>query len=203
MKGVHQILLCGFMGCGNTSVGQALSFRLRWVFLDTDAMIEKREGKSIPQIFSQQGEQAFRQMEQQVARGLGRRKNAVISTGGGFLMREETVRALRESAEGSSVVFLDCSFETCYERIRSSDRPLVRSNTREQLYEIFLNRQQRYREVADLVIRNEQLVSQTVEEIDSSLVRIFCYDCLIASSLYTRKDPIARLGLFLYMERKR
>ena len=60
---------------------------------------------------------------------------------------------------------MDCSFETCYERIRSSDRPLVRSNTREQLYEIFLNRQQRYREVADLVIRNEQLVSQTVEEI--------------------------------------
>lgn len=45
------------------------------------------------------------------------------------------MRALRESAEGSSVVFLDCSFETCYERIRSSDRPLVRSNTREQLYE--------------------------------------------------------------------
>ena len=55
MKGVHQILLCGFMGCGKTSVGQALSFRLRWEFLDTDAMIEKREGKSIPQIFSQQG----------------------------------------------------------------------------------------------------------------------------------------------------
>ena len=66
MKGVHQILLCGFMGCGKTSVGQALSFRLRWEFLDTDAMIEKREGKSIPQIFSQQGEPAFRQMEQQV-----------------------------------------------------------------------------------------------------------------------------------------
>ena len=60
------------------------------------------------------------------------------------------MRALRESAEGSAVVFLDCSFETCYERIRSSDRPLVRANTREQLYEIFLNRQQRYREVADL-----------------------------------------------------
>ena len=105
MKGVHQILLCGFMGCGKTSVGQALSFRLRWEFLDTDAMIEKREGKSIPQIFSQQGEPAFRQMEQQVARGLGRRKNAVISTGGGFLMREETVRALRESAEGRQWCF--------------------------------------------------------------------------------------------------
>ena len=157
--------LTGMMGCGKTTLGALLAEHTGTEFLDMDAQIVREEGKSIPQIFSQQGEQAFRQMEQQVARGLGRRKNAVISTGGGFLMREETVRALRESAEGSSVVFLDCSFETCYERIRSSDRPLVRSNTREQLYEIFLNRQQRYREVADLVIRNEQLVSQTVEEI--------------------------------------
>ncbi len=165
MKGVHQILLCGFMGCGKTSVGQALSFRLRWEFLDTDAMIEKREGKSIPQIFFAAGRTSFSSDGTAGRPGTGSQKNAVISTGGGFLMREETVRALRESAEGSSVVFLDCSFETCYERIRSSDRPLVRSNTREQLYEIFLNRQQRYREVADLVIRNEQLVSQTVEEI--------------------------------------
>lgn len=59
MKGVHQILLCGFMGCGKTSVGQALSFRLRWEFLDTDAMIEKREGKSIPQIFRSRENRLF------------------------------------------------------------------------------------------------------------------------------------------------
>ena len=50
-KGVQRILLCGFMGCGKTSVGQALSFRLKWEFLDTDAMIEKREGRKIPEIF--------------------------------------------------------------------------------------------------------------------------------------------------------
>ena len=47
-RAVQQILLCGFMGCGKTSVGQALAFRLRWDFLDTDALIEKRTGMSIP-----------------------------------------------------------------------------------------------------------------------------------------------------------
>ena len=51
-KGVQRILLCGFMGCGKTSVGQALSFRLKWEFLDTDAMIEKRQGRKIPEIFA-------------------------------------------------------------------------------------------------------------------------------------------------------
>ena len=72
---MQQILLCGFMGCGKTSVGQALAFRLRWDFLDTDALIEKRTGMSIPEIFAKQGEQSFRQMEQQAAAMLGKRRH--------------------------------------------------------------------------------------------------------------------------------
>lgn len=83
-RAVQQILLCGFMGCGKTSVGQTLAFRLRWDFLDTDALIEKRTGMSIPEIFATQGEQSFRQMEQQAAAMLGKRRHTVVSTGGGF-----------------------------------------------------------------------------------------------------------------------
>ncbi len=169
-RGTRQILLCGFMGCGKTSVGQALAFRLKWDFLDTDAMIEKRQGCSIPQIFEQKGEEQFRRMEEETARLLGKRRNTVISTGGGFLMREQTVQALRSCADGfETVVFLDCSFETCYQRIKHSDRPLVRNNSREKLEQIFEQRQARYRQVADVVIPNEQLISQTVEEILSQV----------------------------------
>ena len=164
-RAVQQILLCGFMGCGKTSVGQALAFRLRWDFLDTDALIEKRTGMSIPEIFATQGEQSFRQMEQQAAAMLGKRRHTVVSTGGGFLTREQTVQALRQNGGFEAVVFLDCSFETCYQRIKDSDRPLVRANSREGLEQIFLQRQQRYREVADLIVPNESLVSLTVEQI--------------------------------------
>ena len=57
-RAVQQILLCGFMGCGKTSVGQALAFRLRWDFLDTDALIEKRTGMSIPEILPSRGNRA-------------------------------------------------------------------------------------------------------------------------------------------------
>ena len=158
------------MGCGKTSVGQALAFQLRWEFLDTDAMIERRQGISIPEIFAEQGEGAFRRMEEETARMLGKRKNAVISTGGGFLTREATVQALRENSGGfEAVVLLDCSFETCYQRIKNSDRPLVRNNTREQLEQIFCQRQEQYRRAADFVISNEDFVSRTVEKILSTV----------------------------------
>ena len=118
-KGVQRILLCGFMGCGKTSVGQALSFRLKWEFLDTDAMIEKREGRKIPGLFAQDGDAAFR--------------------------------------------------ETCYRRIQTSDRPLVRNNTKEGLEEIFNARREKYLSVADVVIQNGGIISSTVEEIVENL----------------------------------
>ena len=168
-RAVQQILLCGFMGCGKTSVGQALAFRLRWDFLDTDALIEKRTGMSIPEIFATQGEQSFRQMEQQAAAMLGKRRHTVVSTGGGFLTREQTVQALRQNGGFEAVVFLDCSFETCYRRIQTSDRPLVRNNTKEGLEEIFNARREKYLSVADVVIQNEGIISSTVEEIVENL----------------------------------
>lgn len=165
-KGARRIFLCGFMGCGKTSVGQALSFRLHWDFLDTDSMIEKREKKKIPQIFAEKGEAAFRKMEEETAAILGKRKKAVISTGGGFLIHPETLKALRESSNGyETIVFLDCSFETCYRRIKSSDRPLVKNNTKEQLEEIFKNRREIYKKEADIVVKNEGIISAAVEDI--------------------------------------
>lgn len=164
-KAAQRILLCGFMGCGKSSVGQALAFRLKWNFLDTDTMIEKRSGMTIPQIFEQFGEEEFRRMERELAAQLGKRKNTVISTGGGFLMQEETVKNFRESSGGfESIVMLDCSFETCYRRIKSSDRPLVRNHTKEELREIFDRRRERYLSVSDLVVSNEEIISTAVEQ---------------------------------------
>ncbi len=164
-RAVQQILLCGFMGCGKTSVGQALAFRLRLGFSGHRRPDREADWNVHSEIFAKQGEQSFRQMEQQAAAMLGKRRHTVVSTGGGFLTREQTVQALRQNGGFEAVVFLDCSFETCYQRIKDSDRPLVRANSREGLEQIFLQRQQRYREVADLIVPNESLVSLTVEQI--------------------------------------
>ncbi len=82
------VVLIGFMGCGKSSVAVKLSYRLKRQMTDTDRLIEKKQGKSIREIFEQDGEEAFRQMETQTLQELKETaKNQVISVGGGTPVR--------------------------------------------------------------------------------------------------------------------
>lgn len=165
-KSALRILLCGFMGSGKTSVGEALAFHLKWNFSDTDSLIEKREGRSVPQIFKEDGEEYFRRAEEEEASLLGRKKKVVISTGGGFLTREETVKALRMADDSSTaVVYLAVDFETCYHRICGSTRPLVAVNTKEELKKIYDNRARLYTAASQYRVENTGEISETVAEI--------------------------------------
>lgn len=82
----QNIILTGFMGTGKTTVGKILAQRLGYQFVDTDVMIESRSGRSIPEIFAEQGEVAFRQIERDVARDLAQGEKQVVSTGGGMML---------------------------------------------------------------------------------------------------------------------
>ncbi|MCL4248933.1 MAG: shikimate kinase [Anaerolineae bacterium] len=84
------IVLTGFMGTGKSTVGQAVAARLGWRFVDSDAEIVTRAGLSIPEIFAQQGEPAFRRIEREVVCALVDGQQLVIATGGGALIDEET-----------------------------------------------------------------------------------------------------------------
>lgn len=154
------IFLCGFMGAGKSTVGKALAERLGWPLLDTDDLIEEANGP-IPQIFAEKGEPYFRRLEAELAKTLADREEAVISTGGGFVLSA----AVQENLKGAFVVYLHVPFEDCYGRIKNSDRPLVRSNSKEQLYEIFQKRDHIYRSLASLCVDNSGSVNETVEEI--------------------------------------
>lgn len=79
------IFLCGFMGCGKTTVGEILAKKLGLPLIDTDAYIVEQEGKSIPDIFAQDGEPYFRKKEAEAIRTLCT-QNAVISCGGGAML---------------------------------------------------------------------------------------------------------------------
>ncbi|MGE5707624.1 MAG: 3-dehydroquinate synthase [Bacteroidota bacterium] len=128
------IALVGFMGTGKTSVGKALAERLGWPYRDSDEWIEKKEG-SIPAIFENQGEAAFRDFETEALRTLTNER-CVLATGGGAVLREEN-RALLERG---LVVVLDASLATIEERVNASDRPL-----RGRLKELYEARQPLYR----------------------------------------------------------
>jgi shikimate kinase len=88
------IILTGFMGTGKTTVGKLLAKKLKREFIDTDKLIEERQGLTIPKIFATLGEEVFRRMETAIAGELGEREGLIISTGGRLMLDPVNVKAL-------------------------------------------------------------------------------------------------------------
>lgn len=120
IKKTKNIILCGFMGTGKSTVGQLLASRMGWRFVDTDKLIESRHGKSIPQIFAQEGEPAFRALEHALCEEIGTWKQTVISTGGGIVVDPENRAAL---INAGLVVCLDAPPDEIAKRLLAADQP--------------------------------------------------------------------------------
>ena len=145
---MNNIVICGFMGSGKTTVGNELAKIMGRRFIDTDAMIEKEQGVAIKAIFATHGEDYFRELEYECCKKISSLKNCVISTGGGAITFERNVEALKS---GGKIIFLDADFETICERIgNSSNRPLFQD--REKARALYNERQKKYLEAADIVI---------------------------------------------------
>ena len=118
------LVLCGMMGSGKTTVGKALAKALDWTFADTDEVLAERYG-SITEIFAKYGEDYFREKESEVCAQLAKGDSLVLSTGGGTLLCAENVRALQSVGK---IIFLRANKETLLKRLRgSTDRPLLQS----------------------------------------------------------------------------
>lgn len=141
-------VLVGFMGCGKSSVGRRLSSLTGHRFVDTDELVVKAEGRSIPEIFASCGEEGFRDIEQRVLADLVGVAGMVLSTGGGAILREANREALRKIG---IVVWLDSSPDILFERaIRSGKRPLLQTpNPRETFDQLLSARCPVYESVAD------------------------------------------------------
>lgn len=117
------LALIGFMGTGKSSVGRLVADQLRFEFLDTDDLIESRAGKRISEIFAQNGEPAFRDLECRLVEELATRTHTVISTGGGLPVNPVNLHHLKQHA---LVVCLWASPDKIFERVcEQSHRPLL------------------------------------------------------------------------------
>lgn len=121
---VERVVLVGFMAAGKTSVGRRLAQALGWDFVDFDAIIEARTGASIPEIFSTQGEAAFRAMEARLTDEFGCARHAVLAPGGGWVTQPDLMDRL---GPGSLVVWLRISAEEAVRRALADSvhRPLL------------------------------------------------------------------------------
>ena len=159
------IVLIGMMGAGKTTVGKLLAQRLRRPFVDTDALIEEQEGRSIPDIFARDGEEVFRALEQKIARELSGKSGLVIACGGGLPTQEEAIAALKENG---LVFWLDRDPGETYDSLNVSHRPLARSG-RSDFIKRYQDRASTYRNWSDHVIRAE-----SPREAEAVIAAIIC-----------------------------
>ena len=141
----HAVVLVGFMGAGKSSVGAKLAQLLNWKFEDLDDHIQAREGKSIPQIFAESGESAFREIEHKTLSDLLAKTGAssrIIAVGGGAFVQEVN-RTLLESAKVPTV-FLDAPPEELFRRCMEQkiERPLRRDQ--HQFFQLYEDRRAHY-----------------------------------------------------------
>jgi shikimate kinase len=110
------IVLIGYRGCGKTSIGRKLADRLWQPFVDTDDVVVKKAGKSIRDIFQQDGEERFRQLEAEVIKEVAKLDEHVIALGGGGATRKENVKVLRDA--GHKLIYLRCDAAELFRRIQ-------------------------------------------------------------------------------------
>ncbi|MBI4686453.1 MAG: shikimate kinase [Nitrospirae bacterium] len=118
-----KIALTGFMGTGKTSVGRELSRRLGYKFVDTDTLIEEREGTPVSLIFKEKGEDYFRAVEHSIVSEVSKMTDVVIATGGGVIKSKENVKNLQK---GGILIWLKTEPEIILKRVmlEGGKRPL-------------------------------------------------------------------------------
>lgn len=149
------IFLIGYRGSGKTTVARALAERLRWDWLDADAELERRAGKTIREIFAESGEGAFRDWESAVLADLAQLDRHIIALGGGAVLREQNRAAL---AGRGKIVWLRAAPETLFARIAADPttaarRPnLTGQGGLDEIRHLLAQREPIYRACADLAI---------------------------------------------------
>ena len=152
---MRNVVLIGMPGCGKSAVGRALARRLGKEFLDLDRLIEAEAGKPIPEIFAEEGEDAFRALESAAARKAGARTGCILSTGGGVVTRPENYAPLHQNGV---IVHLTRSLE----KLPTAGRPVSQST---DLRALWRRREPLYQSFADLTADNNGSIEDTVRTV--------------------------------------
>lgn len=149
---MKNFVLLGLPGCGKTTLGRAVAKKLGMGFLDLDALIESRAGKSIPDIFAQQGEAAFRDMETDAVRIAASQHGMVISTGGGVVERKENIPLLRQNG---ILIFVDRPARQIAGQMKTANRPVMQGDSN-KLFELEKRRRPLYQQAMHYRLESQQ-----------------------------------------------
>lgn len=160
-KNGGNIYLTGIMSCGKTVKGKRVARTLGWEFIDADEYIEKISGRTVKQLFAE-GEHVFRKWESKAMYELSLRKNIVVATGGGAILKDENVSAMKLSG---IIVLIERNIEDILNGINTDTRPLLKDG-KEKLVSIYEARKDRYYATCDVAVKSyEYDIYKTVKDI--------------------------------------
>lgn len=162
------IVLVGLSGSGKTTIGMILSKKSNYMFTDTDEIIVKLQNRSINEIFAENGEEYFRDLETDVIKEVSTQGNQIISTGGGIVLRQENLTNL---SRNGIVFYLKTSVDTLIKRLEGdSSRPLLKTKDIKKKLENMLNIRGNLYEKADVIIETDKM---SAEETSEEILRIY------------------------------
>ena len=155
------LYLIGFMGSGKSTVSRHMSRALDVPKIEMDDLLAERAGKPITQIFAEDGEEVFRQMETALLREIGAGEPALVSCGGGVVLRPENVEIMKATG---TILLLSATPQTIFQRVRhSTKRPILNGNMNvEFIAELMAKRDPAYRAAADVTVSIDGKTSDVV-----------------------------------------
>ena len=165
---MDNIVICGFMGCGKSTVGKCLAKKTGRRFVDMDDYIEKKAGMTVAKIFEKYGEQGFRDLEHEACVELAAESGLIIASGGGALTFERNTQTFRGK---DIVILLDVPQKVIRERLKNdTKRPLLQRPDKDRVMEELYNKRlPYYRKAADITIPGQDSPLKTASEIINAL----------------------------------
>ena len=160
---MKNIVLIGMPACGKSKIGYWLSQKTNYPFFDADKYLEEKENRIISDIFANEGEEYFRDLETKYLKELSERQGIIISTGGGAVKKKKNIDILKQNG---IIIFLDRTIEDI-SRENHENRPLLQNI--ENLWKLYDERINLYRKYADIIIKNDDDMDVVTERIITAL----------------------------------
>lgn len=164
LKPEPNLYLVGFMGTGKTTIGRAVAYRLKYQLFDSDHEIEREEGRSIPEIFEQEGEPHFRGLERKFMEIGHPREKCVVACGGGLVVQPGMLSFLREKGV---VICLHASIETVLTRTSTNrNRPLLNvDDPRERIKALYAEREPIYKRAGTVILTDQRPAADIISHV--------------------------------------